>query len=41
LFNIALDTAEQQDSLLNLLIEVHADGTVAIRDWSKTEPGTA
>jgi hypothetical protein len=28
LFEVALDIADQQDSLLNLLIEVHADGTV-------------
>jgi hypothetical protein len=38
LFRIALDTAERQDTLLNLLIEVHADGTVDVRDWSKLEP---
>jgi predicted nuclease of predicted toxin-antitoxin system len=38
LFGIALDTAEQQDSLINLLIEVHADGTVDVRDWSKPDP---
>jgi predicted nuclease of predicted toxin-antitoxin system len=38
LFGIALDTAEQQDSLINLLIEVHADGTVDVRDWSKLDP---
>jgi predicted nuclease of predicted toxin-antitoxin system len=38
LFGIALDTAEQQDSLINLLIEVHADGTVEVRNWSKLDP---
>ena len=37
LFEIALDTAEQQDSLINLLIEVHADGRVDVSDWSKLE----
>jgi len=38
LFELALDAAEQQDSLVNLLIEVHADGTVDVRDWSKGDP---
>jgi predicted nuclease of predicted toxin-antitoxin system len=38
LFRTALDTAERQDSLVNLLIEVHADGSVDVRDWSKLEP---
>jgi predicted nuclease of predicted toxin-antitoxin system len=38
LFGIALDTAEQQDSLVNLLIEVHADATVDVRNWSKDDP---
>jgi predicted nuclease of predicted toxin-antitoxin system len=38
LFGIALDVAEQQDSLVNLLIEVHADGMVEVRDWSKDGP---
>jgi predicted nuclease of predicted toxin-antitoxin system len=38
LFGIALDAAEQQDSLVNLLIEVHADGTVDVSDWSKGDP---
>ncbi len=38
LFGIALDVAEQQDSLVNLLIEVHADGTVDVSDWSKGDP---
>ena len=37
LFEIALDTAERQDSLINLLIEVHADGRVDVSDWSKLE----
>jgi hypothetical protein len=37
LFEIALDTAERQDSLINLLIEVHADGSVDVCDWSKLE----
>jgi hypothetical protein len=32
LFGIALDVAELQDRLLNLLIEVHADGSVDVRD---------
>jgi hypothetical protein len=32
LFGIALDVAEQQDRLPNLLIEVHADGSVDVRD---------
>jgi predicted nuclease of predicted toxin-antitoxin system len=40
LFRIALDTAELQDSLINLLIEVHADGTVEVRNWSKPDPGS-
>jgi predicted nuclease of predicted toxin-antitoxin system len=39
LFVIALDTAEQQDSLVSLLIEVRADGTVDVRDWSKDMQG--
>ena len=34
LFGIALDVAERQANLVNLLIEVHADGTVEVRDWS-------
>jgi hypothetical protein len=38
LFELALDAAEQRDSLVNLLIEVHADGTVDVRDWSKGDP---
>jgi predicted nuclease of predicted toxin-antitoxin system len=37
LFEIALDTAERQDSLINLLIEVHADGSVDVSDWSTLE----
>jgi len=37
LFGTALDAAGQQDSLLNLLIEVHADGSVDVRDWSKDD----
>lgn len=35
LFGLALDVAEQQDSLVNLLIEVHADGTVDMRSWAR------
>jgi hypothetical protein len=35
LFDLALDVAERQDSLINLLIEVHADGTVEVRNWAK------
>jgi hypothetical protein len=38
LFNLALDSIGQQDSPINLLIEVHADGTVDVRDWSKIDP---
>ena len=38
LFGIALDVAERQDSLINLLIEMHADGTVDVRNWSKDPP---
>jgi len=35
LFNLALDVAERQDSLINLLIEVHVDGTVGVRNWAR------
>jgi hypothetical protein len=35
LFGIALDAAERQDSLINLLIEVHTDGSVDVRTWAK------
>jgi hypothetical protein len=38
LFEVALDIAERQDSLVNLLIEVHADGTVDVSNWSKGNP---
>jgi predicted nuclease of predicted toxin-antitoxin system len=38
LFGLALDVAEQQDSLINLLIEIHADGTVEVRNWAKRDP---
>lgn len=38
LFGLALDVAEQQDSLVNLLIEVHANGEVEVRNWSRDEP---
>jgi predicted nuclease of predicted toxin-antitoxin system len=38
LFGIALDVAEWQDSLINLLIEVHADGTVEVSNWAKDHP---
>jgi hypothetical protein len=38
LFGISLDVAEAQDSLVNLLIEVHADGNVDVRNWAKDEP---
>jgi hypothetical protein len=42
LFGLALDAAERQPSLVNLLIEVQADGTVEVRDWSGDYPaGTA
>ena len=36
-FGIALDVVERQDSLGNRLIEVHADGTVDVRNWSKDD----
>jgi hypothetical protein len=35
LFRLALHTAERQDSLINLLIEVHADGRVEVRNWAR------
>jgi hypothetical protein len=35
LFERAFGTAEMEDSLINLLIEVRADGTVDVRNWSK------
>ncbi len=35
LFGIALDAADRLDSLINMLIEVHADGSVDIRNWAK------
>jgi predicted nuclease of predicted toxin-antitoxin system len=38
LFGLALDVAEKQDSLINLLIEIHADGTVEVRNWAKRDP---
>jgi hypothetical protein len=41
LFELALDSAARQDSLVNMLIEVHADGTVEVRNWAKDIPGTA
>jgi hypothetical protein len=34
LFELALDAAERQESLVNLLIEVHADRTVEVRNWA-------
>jgi hypothetical protein len=33
LFNLALDAAERLESLINQVIEVHADGTVELRGW--------
>jgi hypothetical protein len=33
LFEVALDIAGQQDSLVNVVIEVSADGTVEVRNW--------
>jgi hypothetical protein len=41
LFGVALDVAERRDDLVNLLIEVHADGTVEVRNWSKDNPAGA
>jgi predicted nuclease of predicted toxin-antitoxin system len=41
LFGIALDAAERQESLINLLIEVHADGTVEVRNWARDNPAGA
>jgi hypothetical protein len=38
LFDVALDTVERQDSLINLLIEVHPYGTEDVRNWSKDQP---
>jgi predicted nuclease of predicted toxin-antitoxin system len=38
LFALALDSVERQDSLINLLVEVLADGTVDVRNWSKDDP---
>jgi predicted nuclease of predicted toxin-antitoxin system len=35
LFDLAIDVAERQDSLINLLIEVHADGSVEVQNWAK------
>ncbi|PPQ35126.1 DUF5615 family PIN-like protein [Rhodopila globiformis] len=35
LSGLALDTVECQDSLINLLVEVRADGSVEVRNWSK------
>jgi len=35
LFNIALDTAETLPDLTNMLIEVHADGSVETSVWAK------
>lgn len=39
LFGFALDVAEQQETLVNLLIEIHADGTVEVRNWAKDDLG--
>ena len=41
LFGIALDAAERRDNLVNLLIEVHADGTVDVHNWAKDNPAGA
>lgn len=35
LFDLALDVAERQDSLINLMIEVHVGGSVEVRNWAK------
>jgi hypothetical protein len=35
IFSIALDMAETQTTLINLLIEVHEDGTAETRNWAK------
>jgi hypothetical protein len=40
LFGMLLEAAEQQDSLINVLLEVHADGTVEVRAWAKNQPDT-
>ena len=40
LFELALDAAEQQDSLIDLLTEAHADGSVEVRNWAKTQART-
>ncbi len=37
LFGLALDVAVRHDSLVNLLIEVHADGSVEVRNWAKDD----
>ena len=40
LFGIALTVAERQESLINLLIEVHVDGSVEVHNWATdTLPG--
>jgi predicted nuclease of predicted toxin-antitoxin system len=36
-FALALDVAEHQDSLINLLIEVQADGAVDVRSGRRTD----
>ena len=41
LFGIALEVAARQDNLINLLIEVHADGTIEVRNWAKDDPTRA
>jgi hypothetical protein len=41
LFALALDLAERQDALVNLLIEVHEDGTVDVRNWAKDTIGSS
>ena len=41
LFDLALDAAARQNSLINLFIEVHRDGTVDVRDWAKDPPDDA
>ena len=41
LFEVALDIADQQDTLINLLIAVHIDGSTEVRNWSKDDPAGA
>ncbi|HUN41737.1 MAG TPA: hypothetical protein VMU81_15745 [Acetobacteraceae bacterium] len=41
LFGLALEAAEREETLVNMLIEAHADGTVEVGNWAKDTGGDA